>query len=421
MSDFAICFSVPGRGAADDRGGSRLPKIAPVLGLGLLSLGGAAGAQTLPERRLDIGISVVNSYDTNILRLPEDGTAPPGQSRDDIRATPSFTVDIEQPLGRQSVFLSGSAGYDFYRENDQLERERIELTGGTNLNLQACGSRLAATYGRQQSDLADILPGERQVNTQTRTLYQGEIACRGFGPLEPTFSYERERVENSDPMRRNGNTTSDTYSVGVNYFRPVFGSVGAQVSYSDARYDRTADLPPGRTNGIKTYTADFTFERRIGSQLTGTASIGVTRVDPSLPDVPGFKGLSYSADLRWTPGTRLQARVGLSREAQQPNLLNISYAIVDTYQGRIQYALGNRIRLTIGADYLRRSLRDSALTQGPVLQTEDRRLLLFGGASYQAGERLTFSLDARAERRRSDVKELSFNNFSVALTTRLTI
>ena len=251
-----------------------MPKIAPALGLSLLSLGGAAGAQTLPERRLDIGVTVVNSYDTNILRLPEGATAPPGQSRNDVRATPSITIDIEQPLGRQSIFLSGSAGYDFYRENDQLERERIELTGGTNLNLQSCGSRLAATYGRQQSDLADILPGEREVNTQTRTLYRAQIGCRGFGPLEPTFTYERERVENSDPFRRNGNTTRDDYGVGLNYDRPVFGKVGIRAAYSDARYDRTAELAPGLTNGIKAYSAELTFERRLGSR----AAHGQTRL-----------------------------------------------------------------------------------------------------------------------------------------------
>ena len=136
-------------------------KIVPALGLGLLSLGGAAAAPGVPERRLDIGISVLNSYESNILRLRKGVPAPPGQSRDDIRATPAITVDILQPLGRQSVFLSGSAGYDFYRENDQLERERIDLTGGTNLAFGPCSSQLALSYGRQQSDLADILEGER--------------------------------------------------------------------------------------------------------------------------------------------------------------------------------------------------------------------------------------------------------------------
>ena len=62
--------------------------MAPVLGLSLLSLGTAAHAQVVPERRLDIGISLLNSYESNILRLPRGVAAPPGQSRDDLRATP---------------------------------------------------------------------------------------------------------------------------------------------------------------------------------------------------------------------------------------------------------------------------------------------------------------------------------------------
>jgi hypothetical protein len=392
-----------------------------MLGLGLLSLGGAAGAQGLPERRLDIGVTILNSYDTNILRLPEGASAPPGQSRDDIRATPSFTIDAEQPLGRQSVFLAGTVGYDFYRENNELERERIELAGGLNLNLRSCGSKLTVSYARQQSDLADVLPGERQVNTQTTTSYSGQLSCRGFGTLVPSFTYDRERTENGDRMRRSGNSTNDVYGFSLNYDRPVFGRLGVQASLSESRYDRTPDLPPDQSNAITVYSGGLTFERRIGSQLTGNISGGLTRVQPSLAGVPGFKGASYSADLTWTPGTRLQATLGLSREAEQPNLLSISYAITDNYQAQLRYALGERIRLSAGADYSRRKLRDSALTPGPVLQTEDRRLLLSAGGSYQVGERLTFSLDGRAERRRSDFDELSFNNYSVALTTRLTI
>jgi hypothetical protein len=393
-----------------------------VVGLGALSFCGTAGAQlAVPERRLDIGVSVINSYDSNILRLPPGIAAPPGQSRNDIRATPSFTIDLQQPLGRQSVFLSGSAGYDFYAENNQLERERVELTGGTNLNFQVCGSTLSATYGRQQSDLADILPGESAVNTQTRSLYRARLGCRGLSALEPSFTYERERLENSDPLRRNGNSTSDLYAFSAGFDRPALGKLGASISYRESRYDRTALIPAGQQNGIRVYTAELSFERQLGSQLTGAVSGGATRVDPRLPGVPGFRGLSYSADLTFTPGTRLQARLGLSREAEQPNLLNISYAITDSVQGQLRYALGDRIRLTAGADYIRRKLRDSALTPGPVLQTSDRRLLLFGGASFTAGERVTLSLDGRAERRRSDFRELSFNNVSVALTTRLSI
>ena len=67
---------------------------------------------------------------------------------------------------------------------------------------------------------------------------------------------------------------------------------------------------------------------------------------------------------------------------------------------------------------------DHPLATEPVVSVADlhaEKFILFAGASYRAGERLTFSLDGRAERRRSDFREFDYNNYTVAITTRLTI
>jgi hypothetical protein len=85
--------------------------------------------------RMDVRISATDTYDHNVLRLDKATATPTGFARSDYRFTPSIDIDIVQPVGLQSVFLSGNAGYDFYKRNSRLERERINLVGGADLRI----------------------------------------------------------------------------------------------------------------------------------------------------------------------------------------------------------------------------------------------------------------------------------------------
>jgi hypothetical protein len=400
-------------------GGSLIVKFAPALGLGAMSLGTSAWAQDqAPERRLDFGASAVSTYESNLLKLPDAPTFGLRQKREDVRVTPALTLDLQVPLGRQSVFLSGLAGYDFYANHDELNRERIQLDGGGNLRLSTCQTRLGLRFAREQSDLADILSGERLANAETRWVYDGRLSCGNGNGITPSIGYEHERVENSDPDRQTGNYSADTVTGGLGFARPVLGEFAINASYRKGRYDDRrldANIP----ERLETFTAGGSFTRKIGSQLTGMVSAGWTKVDPNLPGVRGFSGASWAADLTWTPGTRLQATFGAARQAQQSNLLGISYAIVDDYRVNATYALGDRLQLSSGANYARRSLRDSPLTPGALLREEDKTYRLRAGASYRPSYRLTLSLDASGERRTSSNRLFNYDNFMVALTTRL--
>lgn len=398
-------------------------KFAPALGLSALSLGTSAWAQDgAPARRVDLGLSAAATYDSNFLKRSNDAPLFGLQQgeRDELRLTPAVTVDVQMPLGRQSVRLNGSAGYDLYTNNSDLNREHIALTGGGNLRFSTCNADLGVTFARQQSDLADILIGERIKNAETRWLFDGQTTCPVGVGLVPTIGVEHERVENSDPLRQTGNYTADGVRASIGFSRPALGDIAINAAFRRGRYDdRQAEA--GVSERIDTYTLGASFSRRVGSQLTGTVSAGYTKVDPNLPGVRPYSGPSWSADVTWTPGTRLQATFGASRSAQQSNLLNISYSIVDDYQAGAIYALGDRIRLSGGASYTRRSLRDSPLTPQPLFRDEDRAYRLRAGASYIASRRLSFSLDAADERRRSSNRLFSYDNFTVALTTRLNV
>jgi hypothetical protein len=389
--------------------------------LGALCLAAPGWAQdAASQRRLDVDVSAPLTYDSNFLRLAENVPPPPGQSRDDIRFTPSLSLNFEMPVSRHSIFMTGTAGYVFHRENQELNSERLELQGGGDLRLASCAARLTGSFSRQQSDLADLLTPERRKNIELRTTQEVRVNCASGGGLRPGLAYVRERAENGDPARRSGNYTAQTYSAEMAYERPALGQFALGASASEGVYDERR-LDVAGSDGVKSYTVDVTFRRTIGSQLTGYITGGFTRVDPGAADVPGFKGLSWSADLTWNPGTRLQASFGAAREAQQSNLLNISYSIVDSYRGQAIYALGERIRLSVRASHTKRLLRDSLSQPGELLSGEDRTSRLGAGATFSAGGRLLFLLDANAERRRAENTLFNYNNYSLAFTARLSV
>lgn len=400
------------------------------LAFGGLGLASAASAQEIETvRRVDISASLAGTYESNLLRLPDSFVDRLGRSRSDFRLSPALSLDVALPIAGQSAFLNGLAGYEFHARNSQLNRERLQLNGGGKFRVAICSALLAVDFARQQSDLADVRLGnvvdpaseEGLVNVETRLAYESEISCGSRLRLRPTLGYRREKVENSDRRRESGNYTTDEFRAGLRYARPHFGELSLSASYRKGRYDER--IVPGAQQSPPTqiYTASISFNRQFGSQLTGSASLGFTQVDPNLADVERFRGLSWSADVTWTPGTRFQTTLGASREATQSNLLSISYAVVDAYRIGTQYALSDRLTLSAGASSVTRSLRDSTLIPGAVLDTKDRTYRATARAQYAVNRRLSLSLDGGGDWRRSDLPELDYDNLTLAVTTRLSI
>ena len=395
-------------------------RLFPGLSIGALSLWSSAVAaqESVPQRRLNIDAQAVATYESNFLKLPRSVRA--SEPRDDLRYNAGLTLDFQMPVGRQSVFLTATTGYDFHLRNEDLDNERIQVRGGGDLRGLGCGAKLSGDYIRGQSDFADILTGERIANVEVRTFYVARVTCGSNNGLRPGVAIEHEDVENQGLARADGNYASTAYTAGIGFARPQLGELTLNTTYKKGRYKQRL-VGFGPRDAVESHSIGLTFRREIGSQLTGYATFGYTRVNPNLPGVRDYKGLAYSADLTWTPGTRMQVSVSASRDAQQSNLLSISYSIVDSYTAGVNYALGDRLQLTMVGNHTKRRLRDSPLTAGPVLNIEDRATRLSAGARFAASRRINLSLDAAAEQRRSDNPLFEYNNLSVALTTRLSV
>jgi hypothetical protein len=360
------------------------------------------------------------SYDNNILGTNDPTLARPGLAKEDFKFTPFVTVDVAAPFGRHNTFLSGSLGYDFNRRNKNLDRENINVSGGVNLRpTNDCTVGLSTKFARQQSDITDYRTFVSVSNTEQRVGFDGDVNCKPGLGLTSSLGYGFEKVENSDIGRSSGEYLSNTISASLGYQRKTLGELSVYASYRRGSYpNRGQLLRPNSAERVRVVNTGLRFSRDIGTALKGTASVGYVSVDPNTPGVPSFKGASYSADLTWRLSESFKGIIGIARDVQQSNTLDISYSIVDRYQFSASYELSRQVDLVFGAGRSKRSFRESPLIPAAFLRGKDSTTNFFAGARYNPPGRVSYSVDVSASDRNSAARQFGYNKMIASLTVR---
>lgn len=383
---------------------------------------GAAWAQQAPVRQFSISPQLRLEYDNNVLRLPDGAPVPANRHRADYRSAPQIAINIVRPIGRQSIFLTGLVGYDFWKYNRQLNRERIQLTGGGAVNTGSCTVNGQVSYTRRQSDLDDVLFSTTGRGRNRETIWSPSvgISCGSVGGISSSLNYSHDDIENSDPFRTLGNYHADTYNAQIGLNRPAIGNVGIYTNYRHGVYDNRF-LTDGRNETINSYAVGLRVDREFG-RIKGHIAGGVSRVESNTPGVRPFRGGTYDVSLSYVM-PRGVVFVGLARNIQQSNLLGVDYSVVDTFDLGANYRINPRISLTAGANVLRRRLTQSTTTSplAPIFigNSHDRTRLINVGASYDATRHVSFDLGATWRRRRGDLPIFDYDARVLALTLRL--
>ncbi|WP_415641954.1 outer membrane beta-barrel protein [Sphingomonas antarctica] len=378
----------------------------------------AAVAQQAPTRQFSIEPQLRLEFDDNVLRLPDVAASPNGFRRSDTRASPQLAINIVRPIGRQSLFLTGVVGYDFYRYNKQLERERISLRGGGSVSAGTCTLNGDVRYSRRQSDLEDIVIGGfgRGRNRETSWAPDVGVSCGAAGGLSSSLNYGHDDVQNSDPFRSYGDYHADTYNAQIGLNRPAIGNLSLYTNYRHGIYDNRF-LSPGLNESVKSYAAGVKLDREFG-RIKGHVSGGVTRVQSNTPGVRGFRGGTYDVALTYV-APRATAEVGFGRSIQQSNLLGVDYSIVDSFNVGLTYRLNPRITLNSGAGVTRRRLSQSPLAPLPTGNFNDRSRTINVGASFDAARHVSLDAGAIWRQRRGDLPSFAYNARILALTIRI--
>ena len=307
----------------------------------MLAAGGSAGpaaAQGLRAQDTNqVTLSLDVRHDSNVARSDLQRAQARGLAQADQRATPSIDVLFARPLGRNRVSLNASAGYDFYRRNKRLNRERLTFGGNGTVVGGPLTFDLGANFARRQSDPADLtpllIPGIESIrNTETVQDYSGQVrfGSQAYG-FKPVASIGRTAGTNSNPRRRFADYRSFRYGGGVSYESPTLGYLDIQYLRSDIDYpNRPAVIAQ---TGFSTERIALTARRELGAVLVASGGVSWISLDPdqSTPGVSGVKTVGYNLALTAVPTPDIQIVGNFARDVTPSLGTDALYQIGTTY------------------------------------------------------------------------------------------
>jgi hypothetical protein len=391
-----------------------------------ISAFGQAGAPAMPAapaageggaRRFDVSAVGRAEYDTNVARGSSALASVRGVRKDDIKYTPSVTVDLGSPLGRQYVFLTGSVGYEFYQYNQQLERERISATGGTSGQFGRCGGALVGSYTRGTTDFEDLTLEAQRTIEESRTGALN-LSCRLGSNIGHTIAYQRSELRRSGGTAFRPDATSDSVSTALSYGNPVIGSIAVTAAYATTDYEDGA-VPFPASPGFEVYSVGMQYSRPIGARLTGSLAGAYYKLKADDPTAPNSDGWSANVGLQYRASARLEANALYDRAISASRRVGANSTLAQRAQLAVRYRIGTRITTSLSGTWRRRTY-DAPPVGSALLTSREESQTVRGSISTDIGRRLTLLLDAAHEEVDTDVDVLDYTaeKVGVTLTTR---
>lgn len=383
--------------------------------------GGVAAAQEMPdvgsERVFGGSLRVTGSYDSNFARSSAALAAMRGIERQEYTLRPEVSLNVVQPFGRQVVFLSGSGGYQFHRENPELDRSRYDVQGGYMTSLGICQLAAIESYRAAQSDLADIdsVVTKNEVTSLGTTL---TAACGRPTGIGVVTSVSRVEINNSAAVQRPADSTLESLAVQFGYSNATVGRIALAYSYSNSEFPNR--IIPGRPVGDGFWTESYgiSVERDIGSRLTLTAQAGRTRLKREFapPGLPlELTTTTYGADASYRFGSRLLLRANAERAVRPAARAGKLYDIATSGEVSGQYSLGSRYTVSMGYGISDIDSNVDTFSQQPVI-TNSRTHSGFGSVRYRQSELASLSLSVRYDDRNTNIPEFDYTSTRVAIS-----
>ena len=319
---------------------------------------------------------------------------------DDWIYTPSVTVDILKPLGKESLFLRGSAGYSFYQKNPVLNAENLDLAGGANARLGPCRATITGDELRRRSELQYVIVTSPATvrNIEDNHSIGGDATCLRPTGLGVSFSASQDWDQNSSAPFRSNDYQRSSFSGGLVFQRPTFGELSLSGQYGQTHYTNRLILVAGqlRQDGYNSVSGNLSFDRRLGARIQATLSVGYSTIQPYVPGEPGFSGLTYSADIAYRPTGRITAHLMASQQTTPTNIIGASFADTRMYLAEGTYRIASRLNFTLGASQSQSRYHGAALIPGVDLAEQTTRQV-YSALRFDLSRRFTISANAQYE------------------------
>lgn len=387
-------------------------RLALAVALSAMVLPAAASAQE--ARHLKIGVAAEVERDTNVARASEAQAALRGLTLEDTVFTPSVTVDLLAPVGRQSIFLSGSAGYAFYDKNDKLNSERLDFTGGTNVGLGPCLVTLSGGYARglrQIDDRTLIAVADNVVETKRAAVNVGCSRPTGFGVVAKASA---ERSTNDLPIMKSSDFDSTSYMLGLTYQRPALGTVTIFGDHEETEYVNRI-----LSSGYTVNSVGVTLSRQLGARIQGSVTAGYAQIEQQgalagLVSAGNVETTTFAASLSFRASNRLRLQAGFNRGVTPSEGLGRTYDLSTSYQVAGEYDIGSR--MMVGLGYARVDRDSRGVLAGPGLLSNAETENLFATVRYKQSERLSFLLRVEREEQTTNAPQFDYTSDRIGLS-----
>lgn len=371
---------------------------------------------TTSQRDLGFGAQVLVLYDSNSSRSGAAVARQRNLAASDVTVTPSLDFNLTQPVGQQSLYLNGSAGYQFHRKNKVLDRQNYVLDGGGSARLGVCQASAFGSYRASQADLMDLDPltnkNLRSSKGLGTTLQCGLPTGLGFN-----MTVQRTENKNSEPRLKVSDSDTKNIAVGIGYQNAMLGTIGLSYSYDTNEFPNR--MIPGRPIGDGYFSEAFgvTAQRNFGSKLS--VDLAASRLKLKREFAPlGFPatltGSNYAATVSYNLGTRISLGAGASRSIRPSGRPGKLYDIAESANLDIGYKLGSRFDVGLTQTYGRVTSNRDTLT--PLLVITNSQLYSTSlNLTYSQSARFKLGINVRYDDRQTNLPQFDYSATSVGI------
>lgn len=373
---------------------------------------GAAGGGQKPFTVDVIGAIL---YDSNLGRGQDAINDARDLHKSDITYSPAVAVTVALPVGRNLLFLNGTAGYDFHQYNTELDSGRVNVAAGGLARLGACEANVAGAYAVQQSNLAD-LPIRVTRNRQTTRSVSTQLTCLVGSSLTGFLGVSASDASNSADANL---VDSDSVSVngGFGYGNRQLGTLQIIGGFTKTNYDENTTPLVMMQPGFEAYNVGLQYSRAIGNRLTGSASIGYQTVHSDSPLMDDSSNISGSGALDYQLNSRIGLNLAYSRSAAPTIIEGYDYILDESYSVGARYTLSSRIQSSFGASWTRTDYKGTAPLVLDV-PSEERTRRLYGQVGLMVGRTASVSLNVSQEKRTSKPEVFNYTAYQVGVTAK---
>lgn len=375
--------------------------------------------QVTPKRQLDLGVRGTVTYETNVARGTDDIARQRDLRPEDTLFNASGTVDFVQPLGKQAIFLKGSAGYTFYRKNTKLDTRTADISGGGVKTFgSSCRALAFGGYSADQGQLDDII-GNIVKNLQERTSYAAALECQPTSGFGLVLSAQSQKTTNSAVRQKSQNSTTDSATAVLAYSRPSLGTLRLIANFAETKFPNRDPLLDALGDRLNVTSYGVSYERKFGTRIEtqATAQRTLIKRNEAPVGVPlKTNATTYDGSIVYHMGTRLDLKLTGNRSVTPSNRIGQLYDLTRDWGISANYKLGTRVELEGGYRNERTTSKgDGTAVLGPILTNSDNDVF-FGAIRYRRTQGMGIGLEVRQEERETNLPAFDYTNTAVSLS-----